>query len=235
MMDIQRSMLWAMSARDSRSPRGDCVWSTKMALPPRVLMAVSKVRRVRREAFSKNMTIWRASRAWRKSSGLALTAWASSMMAAISWTVRSAMEQRSRPQRRLEASLKAVSDWMPRVACVRGKSSTMSGFGFMMTVLLPIGFFSCRRCAGIGCTEDLIECFDGGLDVLALEKEGWEETEDGVAGAVDDDAALHHLGGDALGEIGGVEFDAEHEAFAAYVDDAVVAFGELRELLVEEG
>ena len=35
-----------MSARDSRSPRGDWVWSTKMALPPRVLMAVSKVRRV---------------------------------------------------------------------------------------------------------------------------------------------------------------------------------------------
>ena len=101
---------------DSRSPRGDWVWSTKMALPPRVLMAVSKVRRVRREAFSKNMTIWRASRAWRKSSGLALTAWASSMMAAISSTVRSAMEQRSRPWRRLEASVKAVSDWMPRVA-----------------------------------------------------------------------------------------------------------------------
>ena len=61
--------------------------------------------------------------------------------------------------------------------------------------------------------------------MLALEKEGWEETEDGIAGAVDDDAALHHLGGDALGEVGGVELNAEHEAFAAYVDDAVVALG----------
>ena len=57
-----------------------------------------------------------ASSAWRKSSGWFLTACASSMIAAISCTVRSAMEQRSRPQRRLEASLKAVSDWMPRVA-----------------------------------------------------------------------------------------------------------------------
>ena len=51
MRDIQRSTLWAMSGRDSRSPRGDWVWSTKVALPPRVLMAASKVRRVRREAF----------------------------------------------------------------------------------------------------------------------------------------------------------------------------------------
>ena len=76
-------------------------------------MAASKVRRVRREAFSKKRTIWLASSVWRKSSGWFLTAWASSMMAAISWTVRSAMEQRSRPVRRLEASAKAVSDWMP--------------------------------------------------------------------------------------------------------------------------
>ena len=62
-MDIQRSTLWAMSARDSRSPSGDWVWSTKMALPPRVLMAASKVRRVRREAFSKNRpSAWRRER-----------------------------------------------------------------------------------------------------------------------------------------------------------------------------
>ena len=47
-----------MSGMDSRSPRGDWVWSTKMALPPRVLMAASKVRRVRSEAFSKKRTIW---------------------------------------------------------------------------------------------------------------------------------------------------------------------------------
>src|SRR5277367_6162884 len=174
MMDIQRSMLWAMSARDSRSPRGDCVWSTKMALPPSVLMAVSKVRRVRREAFSKNITIWRASRAWRKSSGLALTAWASSMMAAISWTVRSAMEQRSRPWRRLEASLKAVSDWMPRAAWRVWEKSSASDFEFIMTVLLPIGFVSCRCCAGECCDEDLVEGLDGDVDVLTLEKEGRE-------------------------------------------------------------
>src|SRR5580700_1010707 len=151
-----------------------------MALPPRVLMAASKVRRVRRDAFSKNRTICLASRAWRKSPGCVLTAWASSMMAAISWTVRSAMEQRSRPVRRLEASLNAVSDWMPRDAggLTEAGSSGSVGLLFIITVLLPMGFVSCRRCAGVCCTDDLVKCFDGGLDVFALEDEGWKEAED---------------------------------------------------------
>ncbi len=35
-----------------------------------------------------------------------------------------------------------------------------------------------------------------------------------------------HLGGDLLGEVGGVELEAEHEADAADVGDAVVACGE---------
>src|ERR1700679_278758 len=208
MMFIQRSRLRAMSERDSRSPRGDCVWSTKMALPPRVLMAVSKVRRVRRDAFSKNMTIWRASSAWRKSSGWVLTACESSMMAGISCTVRSAMEQRSRPQRRLEASLKAVSDWMPSVAGLPGRCSSAAVsavFEFMMTVLLPMGFLSCRRCADICCCIDLqyfVECGDRGLDVVAFENVRGEKTKNSLAGPIEDDATLHHLGGHLRCQLG---------------------------------
>jgi len=49
----------------SRSPSGEWVWSRKMALPPRVLMPVSKLRRVRRLAFSNMSTICLASSAWR--------------------------------------------------------------------------------------------------------------------------------------------------------------------------
>src|SRR5207302_9980996 len=97
------------------------------------------------------------------------------MMAAISCTVTSAMEQRSRPQRRLVASLKAVSDWIPRVAvglCERRSSPAISVvLLFIMTVLLPMGLLSCRRCAGVCCTNDLVECFDDSFDVFAFENE----------------------------------------------------------------
>src|SRR5258707_4430495 len=126
------------------------------------------------------------------------------MMAAISCTVRSAMEQRSRPVRRFEASLKAVSDWMPRVAVgLPGawSSPAISGLVFIIKVLLPMGFLSCRRCAGVGCTNDLVECFDDGLDVFALENERWKKAKDCLAGAIDDDVAIHELGSDAFRQV----------------------------------
>src|SRR5271168_2421929 len=124
------------------------------------------------------------------------------MIAAISCTVRSAMEQRSRPQRRFEASLKAVSDWMPRIAVFPGARSSPAisvVLVFMTTVLLPMGLLSCRRCAGVCCTDDLVECFDGCLDVFAFEDERGEEAKDRLAGPVDDDVTLHKLGSYAFG------------------------------------
>src|ERR1700751_2168514 len=107
------------------------------------------------------------------------------MTAAISCTVRSAMEQRSRPQRRLVASLNAVSDWIPRGAVgLPGlwSAPAISGFVLIITVLLPMGLLSYRRCAGVCCTDDLVECFDGGLDVFALENERREKAKDRLAG-----------------------------------------------------
>src|SRR5271154_2909293 len=95
------------------------------------------------------------------------------MMAAISCTVRSAMEQRSRPVRRFEASLKATSDWMPRVAGglpgVRASPAISAVLVFIITVLLPMGFLSCRRCAGVCCTDNLAKRLDERIDVFALE------------------------------------------------------------------
>src|SRR6185437_16730798 len=98
------------------------------------------------------------------------------MMAAISCTVRSAMEQRSRPLSRLTASLKAVSDWMPSATVgLRGEiSSPSAGFGFIITVLLPMGFSSCRCGSGVCCCkifQDFVEGVDGDLDVLPLKNE----------------------------------------------------------------
>src|SRR5258705_9514042 len=149
------------------------------------------------------------------------------MMAAISCTVRSAMEQRSRPVRRFEASLKAVSDWMPRVAVglprVRSSAAISVVFVFIITVLLPMGLLSCRRCAGVCCTNDLVECFDDGLDVFALENKRRQKAKDCLAGAVDDDVAIHELGGYAFRQICRVEFSAQHQPDAANVHDTFVA------------
>src|SRR3981081_900919 len=149
------------------------------------------------------------------------------MMAAISCTVRSAIEQRSRPVRRFEASLKAVSDWMPRVAVGLAGVGSSPGFSvvlvFMITVLLPMGFLSYRRCAGVRCTDDLVECFDGDLDMFSLENERRKKAKDRVAGAVDDDVAIHELGGYALRQISRVEFSAKHQTDSADIDDAFMA------------
>src|SRR6202012_4224421 len=113
---------------------------------------------------------------------------ASPMMAAIAWTVRSAMEQRSRPVRRLEASLNAASDWTPRVALPNaGLSLAASALVFIITVLLPMRLFSGRRCAGICCAEDLVERFDDDFDVFSFEDERRKEAKDRLAGSVDDD------------------------------------------------
>ncbi len=176
-MDIQRSMLWAMSARDSRSPRGG------LRLVDEDGVAAEGVDGgLEGEAGAEGGLLEEHDHLARVEGvaevfGLALTAWASSMMAAISSTVRSAMEQRSRPLRRFDASLKAVSDWMPRVAVglVAGSSSSFA-LVFMTTVLLPMGLLSCRRCAGVCCADDFVHCFDGCLDVFAFEDEWGKET-----------------------------------------------------------
>src|SRR6185312_14036398 len=217
---IQRSRLRATSGIDSRSPRGEAVWSTNIALPPRVFIAVSNVRRVRSEAFSKNITICLASSAWRKSSGCFLTACASSMSAAISCTERSAMEQRSRPARPLAASVKALSDWMPRVTV--GFGASVSG-AFITRVLLAMYCFSRQSCAGVGVKrEQLVDCGDSLVDVLARDEERGEEAENGFVRAVDDDAAFQQAGRERFGEFGRLDFDADHQAETADFFDRCV-------------
>src|ERR1700736_7072633 len=147
-------------------------------------------------------------------------------MAAISCTVRSAIEQRSRPVGRFEASLKAVSDWMPRVAVglpgVRSSPAISVVLVFIITVLLPMGLLSCRRCAGVCCTNDLVECFHGSLDVFALENARRKKAKARLAGAVDNDLAIHKLGGHAFRQIRRVEFSPQHQPNASNVHNAFV-------------
>ena len=53
----QRSRLCAMSLSVSRASSRLCVWSTNIAVPPRLDIPASNVSRVRSEGFSKNITI----------------------------------------------------------------------------------------------------------------------------------------------------------------------------------
>src|ERR1700674_1685082 len=96
MMSIQRSRLWAMSYRDSRALRRLAVWSTKNVLPPRLSMPASKVRRVRSEGFSKNITICLPARMPRKSAGRCLSIEVRLKSESISAGARSWIETRSR-------------------------------------------------------------------------------------------------------------------------------------------
>src|ERR1035438_333063 len=167
---------------DSRSPSGELVWSTKIALPPMVLMPASKLRRVRRLAFSNISTICLASRAWRYFSGLRLTSWPSLTVARTSPLERSAMEHISSP--------------FKRAAAARISGSFPTGTtGASMRVLLAMGLSSCGWGSDLGwgiSGEDLVQCGNGGVHMNALEDVRRQEAQRRIAGAVDDHMMLEH-------------------------------------------
>src|SRR5580698_5183825 len=57
-----------------------------------------------------------------------------------------------------------------------------------------------------------------------------KETQHGIAGAIDDDSALEHLGDSELGKVGGIELGGNHQALAAHVDDGAVTGGKRAKL-----
>ena len=81
--------------------------------------------------------------------------------------------------------------------------------------------------------EDFVERCNGCVDMGALQNVRRQEAQHRVAGAVDQDVALQHLGHGELGEIGRIEFGGEHQAFAAHVDDGVMLAGEERSCVLE--
>ena len=81
--------------------------------------------------------------------------------------------------------------------------------------------------------EDLVQRRDGGVNMNALEDVRRQKAQRRIAGAVDDDAVLKHLGDGVLAQIGGVEFGSDHQALAAHLGDARVALGQLAQLLLE--
>ncbi len=88
----QRSRLRATSSSGSRAPMGP---SAATQSPPSCLMASSKVRRVRREGFSKRRAIYLLSSECAYSRGAALTAAARSRRETSSSSLRSRSRRRS--------------------------------------------------------------------------------------------------------------------------------------------
>src|ERR1035437_5100836 len=170
-----------------------------MGLPPMVLMPVSKLRRVRRLAFSNISTICLASRAWRYLRGLSFTSWPSLRIARTSALERSAMEHKSSPANRAAAARMSGSF----------STGTTSSRGSIVA-LLDTCLFSCGVGCGWGCClggmfgKNCVQCAYGGVHVVPMQDIRRQEAQDGVAGAVDDDVPLEHLGDGQLGQIGRV-------------------------------
>src|ERR1039457_6531027 len=215
MTSTQRSTLRAMSAMDSRSPRGGLGWSTKMGLPPMGLMPASKLSRVRRLAFSNMSTICLASSAWRYSRGLRLTSWPSLRIARTSALDRSAIEHRSSPaMRAAEASMS------------RSFSTGIAVSLRSMVALLNMMFSSCGRTVRRGVFQkDFVQRGNRRIDVAALQNVRRQEAQRRIAGAIDKNAALEHLRYGELGQIRRIELSGDHQAFSAHIDNRLMLAG----------
>src|SRR5438045_4541945 len=208
----------------SRSPSGELVWSTKIALPPMVFMPVSKLSRVRRLAFSNISTICLASSAWRYSRGLRLTSWPSFRMARTSALERSPMEHRSSPASRAAAARMSGS------LCTGNGTSRGS-----IVALLAKLFSSCGVGGGV-CSvfsEDFVESRYAQVHVLMLQNVRRQKTQNRVAGAVDHDVVFEHLRHSELGEIRRIQFGRQHQAFASHVNDGFMFCGQSAQSLLE--
>src|SRR5579872_2542277 len=203
MTSTHLSTLRATSEMDSRSPSGEFVWSTKIALPPMVLMPASKLMRVRRLAFSNISTICLAWRALRYSRGLRLTSCPSLRMARTSGAERSAMEHMSSPAMRAAAARMSGSRSTGIAVCRVLVATRVSSYGW-----------GCGRGCSLRCllSQNLVECRYCLVDVFAFQNVRRQEAKYGIAGAVDENAAFQHFGYRELGKVGRVEFGGQHQS-----------------------
>ena len=185
-----------------------------------VLMPVSKLRRVRRLAFSNISTICLASSAWRYSRGIALD-----VVAELENGAHLGAGEIGDGAQILAGHARGRGKNVGVLMDGNSGSSLRSMSSFASHGWLS--FLGGRLCAGAACSvKNFVERGDGGVHMLALKDVRRQEAQHRVAGAVDDDVPLEHLGDGELGQIGGVELGGNHQALAAHVDDACVLLGE---------
>src|ERR1017187_142084 len=146
-------------------------------------------------------------------------------MARTSPLERSATEHMSSPARRAAAARMSGS------FCTGTAMFGLSIIALLATVVSSCGL--CRAlCRGVFC-KDFVECLDGCVHVGALQNIRRQETQHGVAGAVDQDVPLEHLSHGELGEVSGIKLRGNHQALASHVHDRVVSRCERTQLKLE--
>src|SRR5580692_4486424 len=227
MMSTQRSTLRATSATASRSPSGELVWSTKIALPPMVLKPASKLSRVRRLAFSNISTICLASRAWRYSRGLRFTSCPSFKIARVSALDRSLIEHRSSPASRAAADRISWS-------CSTGIAAICRSINALLATNLSSHFSGITHRSAVGVLrKNLIQCRDSLVHMFFLKNERRQESKHRIARHIDQYLALQHLLARQLRQISRVKLSRQHQPLTANIHDGLMLLRQLLQLSLE--
>src|ERR1039458_2383272 len=101
-----------------------------------------------------------------------------------------------------------------------------------MVALLATGLSSYGLSCGMRGVfgKDIVQCLDGGIHMRLFQDERRKEAQHCVAGAINKDVALEHLGDGELGQVGRIELRGNHQATATNFDDCTVSFRERAEL-----
>src|SRR5208282_2434086 len=133
-------------------------------------------------------------------------------MARTSALERSAMEHRSSPDMRAAAARMSESFSTGTAVSLRS-----------MVALLAMMFSSCGRAVRRGVfNKDFVQCSNRRIDMAALQNVRRQEAQHGIAGAVDENAALEHLRYSQLGQIRRIELSGDHQAFSAHIDNRLM-------------
>src|SRR5215472_9371075 len=144
-------------------------------------------------------------------------------MARTSLLERSPIEHMSSPARRAAAARMSGS-WFT------GSDTSRCSIVALLAKVLS----SCVRsgvCSMFG--EDFVKGRDRCIHMLLLQNVRRQETQNRVAGAVDQNAPFEHFRHDELTQVRGVHFRGQHQPLAAYVHDAFVLLGEGAQPLLE--
>jgi hypothetical protein len=183
---------------------------------------------VRRLAFSNISTICFASSAWRYSRGLRFTSWPSLRIARTS-ALDKISDRAHVFARESGSGGKYVRIFLHGHGC-RGFNDCFASHGsILLSSVLRIAMRP-RPCA---CSVKISSSAAMAVSTCALKNVRRQEAQHRIAGAVDQNLPLQHLGHSKLGQIGRIKLRGQHQAFAAHIDDGAMRAASERNCLLE--